>query len=98
MIMTIISMISLGTKKCMTGYITVKWLMDICVKSPKFSLFAWIHNAVKFHGNAGKKLRRHAKSKPHTDVILAITSTKIREALSSPSGIQEKTCNDVLES
>ena len=49
------------------------------------------HNAVIFHGNAGKKLRRHAKSRLHTDGILAITSTRIDEALSGPSGIQEKT-------
>ena len=52
---------------------------------------AWSHNAVIFHGSAGKKLRRHAKSKPHTDAILAITSSRIDEALSGPSGIQEKT-------
>ena len=52
---------------------------------------AWIHNAVIFHGNAGKKLRRHAKSKPHTNVILTIASTRIDEALLGPSGIQEKT-------
>ena len=52
---------------------------------------AWSHNAVIFHGNAGKKLRCHAKSKPHTDAILAITSTRIDEASSGPSGIQEKT-------
>ena len=42
---------------------------------------AWSHNVVIFHGNAGKKLRHHAKSKPHTDAILAITSTRIDEAL-----------------
>ena len=52
---------------------------------------AWSHNAVLFHGDAGKKLRHHAKSKPHTDAILAITSTRIDEASSGPSGIQEKT-------
>ena len=52
---------------------------------------AWSHNAVIFHGNAGKKLRHHAKSKAHTDAILTITSTRIDEALSGPSGIQEKT-------
>ena len=46
---------------------------------------------VIFHGNAGKKLRRHAKLKPQTDAILALTSTRIDEALSEPSGIQEKT-------
>ena len=51
----------------------------------------WSHNAVIFHGNAGKKLQRHAKSKPHTDAILAITSTRIDKALLGPSGIQEKT-------
>ena len=52
---------------------------------------AWSHNAVIFHGNAGKKLQRHAKTKPHTDAILAITFTRIDEALSGPSDIQEKT-------
>ena len=52
---------------------------------------AWSHNAVIFHGNAGKKLQRHAKSKPHTNAILAITSSRIDEALSGLSGIQEKT-------
>ena len=52
---------------------------------------AWSHNAVIFHGNAGKKLRRHAKLKPHTNSILAITSTRIDEALSGPNGIEEKT-------
>ena len=52
---------------------------------------AWSHNMVIFHGNAGKKLRRHAKLKPQTDAILALTSTRIDEALSEPSGIQEKT-------
>ena len=51
----------------------------------------WSHNVVIFHGNAGKKLQRHAKSKPPTNAILAITSTRTDEALSSPSGIQEKT-------
>ena len=51
---------------------------------------AWSHNAVIFHGNAGKKLRRHTKSKPHADAILAITSTRIDEALSRPIGIQGK--------
>ena len=52
---------------------------------------AWSHNTVIFHRNAGKKLQRHAKSKPHTDAILAITSSRIDEALSGLSGIQEKT-------
>ena len=52
---------------------------------------AWSHNAVIFRWNAGKKLRCHAKSKPHTDAILAITSTRIDETLSGPSGSQEKT-------
>ena len=52
---------------------------------------AWSHNAVIFHVNAGKKLQHHAKLKPHTDAILAITSTRIDEAFSSPSGIEEKT-------
>ena len=52
---------------------------------------AWSHNALIVHGNVGKKLRRQAKSKPHTDAILAITSARIDEALSGPSGIQEKT-------
>ena len=51
---------------------------------------AWSHNTLIFHENTGK-LRRHAKSKPHTNAILAITSTRIDEALSGPSGIQEKT-------
>ena len=36
--MIIVSMISLGTKKCVTGYITVKQLMGICVKSARFSM------------------------------------------------------------
>ena len=52
---------------------------------------AWSHNALIVHGNVGKKLRRQAKSKPHTDAILAITSARIDEALPGPSGIQEKT-------
>ena len=30
--------ISLGTKKCMTGYITVKQIMGVCVKSARFSM------------------------------------------------------------
>ena len=51
---------------------------------------AWSHTALIFHGNTGN-LRRHAKSKPHTNAILAITSTIIDEALSGPSGIQKKT-------
>ena len=37
----------------------------------------WSHAAVIFHGNAGKKLRSYAKSKPHTDAILVITSTRL---------------------
>ena len=52
---------------------------------------AWSHNALIVHGNVGKKLRRQAKSKPHTDAILAITSARTDEALPGPSGIQEKT-------
>ena len=52
---------------------------------------AWSQNAVIFHGNEGKMLPRHAKSKTHTDAILAVTSTRIDEALSSPSGIEKKT-------
>ena len=36
--MIIVSMISLRTKKCMTGYITAKQLMGICVKSARFSM------------------------------------------------------------
>ena len=36
---------------------------------------------VIFHGNAGKKLRHHGKSKPHTNAILAITSTRIDKSL-----------------
>ena len=43
-----------------------------------------------FHGNAGKKLRRHAKSQLRTNIVLAITSTRIDKALSGPIGIQEK--------
>ena len=54
---------------------------------------AWSHNAVVFHGNAGKKLQCHAKSKPHTNAILVITSTRIDEALSGPSGIQKENIN-----
>ena len=45
---------------------------------------------VMFHGNAGKKLRRHAKSQLRTNIVLAITSTRIDKALSGPTGIQEK--------
>ena len=37
----------------------------------------WSHDAVIFHGNAGKKLRSHVKLKPHTYAILAITSTRL---------------------
>ena len=36
-------------------------------------------------------MQRHAKLKPQTDAILAITSTRTDEALSGPIGIQEKT-------
>ena len=56
---------------------------------------AWGHNAVIFHGNAGK-LRGQAKSRPHTDAILAITSTRIDEALSGHIGTQEKTLENSL--
>ena len=52
---------------------------------------AWSHNAVIFHGNAGKKLQCHAKQKLHTNAILAITFTRTDEALLGPTGIQEKT-------
>ena len=52
---------------------------------------AWSHNTVIFHGNVGKMLRRHANSKPRSDVILAITSTRIDEVLSGAIGFQEKT-------
>ena len=76
--------------------------MGICVKSARFfngkspvptgrGRGAWFHNAVIFHGNAGKKLQHHAKSKPHTNAILAITFTRIDEALLGSRGIQEKT-------
>ena len=52
---------------------------------------AWSHNVIIFHGNAGKKLGHHVKAKLHTNSILAITFTRIDEALSDPTGIQEKT-------
>ena len=76
--MTIISIISLGIKKCMTYVHT-----STCVKSEVFygespvptgkGRGGWIHSTVIFHGNAGKKLQHHAESKPHTNTILAIT-------------------------
>ena len=36
---------------------------------------------VIFHGNAGKKLRHHAKPKRHTNAILAKPSTRIDKSL-----------------
>ena len=48
----------------------------------------WSQNVIIFHGNAGKKLKRYSKSKPHTDVILAIISIRIYEVFSGPIGIE----------
>ena len=42
---------------------------------------AWSHVAVKFHDNAGKKLRRHDKSDKHTSAINAMTNLRIEQTI-----------------
>ena len=42
---------------------------------------AWSHNAVVFHDNAGKKLRRHNTSKCHSNAVKAMTNLRIEETL-----------------
>ena len=42
---------------------------------------AWSHVAVNFKDNAGKKLRRHDKSKPHLQAVEAMANMRIEDTL-----------------
>ena len=50
---------------------------------------AWSHKAVTFHDNAGKKLRRHEKSKLHSCAVKAMTNLRIEETLGNADNDNE---------
>ena len=82
------------TKPIMKNYTPgcslVKLFMDICVKHAKFFMGKtlcrvepfWSNKRVVFKDNPGKKLRRHANSKPHKDAIESLTHLRIEDTFS----------------
>ena len=50
----------------------------------------WSHKGVAFKDNPGKKLWRHANSKPHKDAIEPLTHLRIEDTLSCRKDSHQK--------
>ena len=78
----------------MHDYITILVKIDIYVKfevfygisseKPGESRGAWLHRAVHFKDNPGKKLTHHDKSDSHGFALKSLTNLKTKETLENP--------------